>query len=519
VNRQVFASLGVIGGVVAIVLIWPTTAVVAHRAAQPEVTESDLVAVSGGRTVRIGVGVGRKPTTIPVEVYVARVLAGEGEPRAADAAQQALAVAIRTYASMNQGRHGRDGYDLCDTTHCQVVRSSSSLSRRAALVTAGQVLLHEGRPAELFYSASCGGRTAVASTVWRGMPEYPYLISVQDHVHADDVPWTLELTERTLLLALSKVGFSGQKLLAISVDERTGSGRVGRLHLHGLRPSEISGQAFREAVGPATLRSTDFSVRRIARGYRFTGRGFGHGVGMCVIGAGRLAARGESAAEILALYYPGLQLLNASVSSTAIPITSSSSHPVPKSVSVTPAPLSQPITASVVVRAVDETAIDRQALETMAGAAYRSLSATLGVAVSGVTIEVHPTMDGFRAATGQPWWVSSRVRGTTIDLSPSARLAQRDGLEFSIRAAIAELLVERETRGRPRWIQVGAARYYARQVGGTLPAASLDRKLVCPADDELTLALSAPALREAEWRAEVCFARARPRVSDWRAVK
>ena len=75
------------------------------------------------------------------------------------AAAQALAVAIRTYALFNAGRHQRDGFDLCDTTHCQVLRASSAASRRAAQATAGLVLSYQGAPADLYYSASCGGHT------------------------------------------------------------------------------------------------------------------------------------------------------------------------------------------------------------------------------------------------------------------------------------------------------------------------------------------------------------------------
>ena len=67
---------------------------------------------------------------------MARVLAGEGEPNAPEATQQALAVAIRTYALFNAGRHQRDGFDLCDSAHCQVPRPATANSRRAALATA-----------------------------------------------------------------------------------------------------------------------------------------------------------------------------------------------------------------------------------------------------------------------------------------------------------------------------------------------------------------------------------------------
>jgi stage II sporulation protein D len=61
-------------------------------------------------------------------------------------------------------------------------------------------------------------------------------------------------------------------------------------------------------AGPQRLKSTSFDLRRTAGGYTFAGRGFGHGVGLCVIGAGRRAAAGASADEILGFYYPGLRI-------------------------------------------------------------------------------------------------------------------------------------------------------------------------------------------------------------------
>ena len=120
---------------------------VAQTPAQTEISEPDLVGASAGRTLRIGSTVDGRVTVIPLEVYVARVLAGEGEPRAAEAAQQALAIAIRTYTLKNVDRHARDGFDLCDSTHCQVPRPSTPSSRRAAMAfaTTGRIRTAFGR--------------------------------------------------------------------------------------------------------------------------------------------------------------------------------------------------------------------------------------------------------------------------------------------------------------------------------------------------------------------------------------
>jgi stage II sporulation protein D len=275
---------------------------------QTDVTAAALAAVST-RTVALGtVGAG-KTADVPLEVYVARVLTGEGEPNAPEATQQALAVAIRTYALFNTGRHRREGFDLCDSVHCQVPRTSASASsRRAAMATTGRVLTYKGEPAEIFYSASCGGRSETAAAAWpKTGVSLPYLRSVKDDVHQDDPPWTLEMPLTDLQAQLQRNGFDGP-LKNVQIASRTTSDRAAILKLSGMHPDRIAGDQFRAAIGTTVLRSTAFSVKKDGGTIRFTGRGYGHGVGMCVIGAGRRARRGETMTEILKAYYPGLEI-------------------------------------------------------------------------------------------------------------------------------------------------------------------------------------------------------------------
>ena len=270
------------------------------------VAEPQLERASGGRMVTLRLGASGRVTSLPMEVYVARVVAGEGEPDAPAAAREALAIAVRTYATVNARRHAREGFGLCDTTHCQVLRASTAAARAAALATAGRILTYKGAPAEVFYSASCGGRSERAFHVWPGA-DLPYLQSVVDDVHEEETPWTLELRLRDVQQALQGAGFTGEQLTGLAVDARNESGRVTRLRLDGLEPEAIAGAQFRSAIGPATLRSTAFVVQQPGDDtVRFLGVGYGHGVGMCVIGAGARARRGETADEILRAYYPGL---------------------------------------------------------------------------------------------------------------------------------------------------------------------------------------------------------------------
>jgi len=461
--------------------------------AQDAPTEADLDAASGGRTVRIRVGNNgsRRVMDMPIEVYVARVLAGEGEPRARDAAQEALAIAIRTFAAANSARHRRDGFDLCDTTHCQVLRASTAASRRAAQATAGQLLVFDGRPAEVFYSASCGGRSEAASQVWPGAIDHPYLTSIADDVHGGEVPWVVDLPAAQIEQALHRAGFDGKRLKDLDVEQRSASGRVTRLRLSGLRPDTIAGDDFRLAIGARELRSTSFTVKKVGRAFRFTGRGYGHGVGLCVVGAGLRAARGETARQILARYFPGLAIESGAA----------------------PAP----------TVADPRTDIDR-----MASRARDEIAAALHVtAPPPLKVDVHESLDAYRQATGRPWWVSASVTGTTIDLAPVPVLMQGDGVEPAIRRGVAEALVSEALADRPAWVKVGAARYFAAPLQPETRNLQPETRnlqpgtgnLRCPSDAELTLALSAAAHRDAEIRAEACFAEALARAGDWRLVR
>ena len=434
-------------------------------------------------------------------MYVARVLAGETEPEAA--AVEALAVAIRTFALANAGRHAGDGFDLCDGTHCQVPRAATATARRAAMATAGQILTWNGVPAEVFYSASCGGHSESADHVWPGA-KYPYMPSAPDDVHDGDPPWAVELTLQDVQRALAAAGFRG-RLSDVEVNDRSPSGRAIRLRLPGLQPAVIAGNQFRAAIGTTILRSTSFSIDRRGTVLRFTGRGYGHGVGMCVIGAGRRAARGESGRAILARYYPGLEVARLGGVRTGGAGIGGVGVDVPRFSGLT------------------EVEVAR-----LAGRAHDDLANMLGTSVAPITVTVHESLEGFRLATGQPWWVRSVSAGTSIDLVPVALLAQPDGFDAALRIAIAELLVSEALRGRPVWVRVGAARYFARNGPRATPAAAPlatetgetgETGEECPSDAELTLAISAPAQRGAEARAEACFAREYARTGDWRTVR
>lgn len=481
------------------------------RGAANDVDDADLEHASAGRTIAVGaISRDGRVSNVPLEVYVARVLAGEGEPNAPEAAEEALAVAIRTFAIANVGRHQRDGFDVCDTTHCQVPRNATASTRRAAMATAGQILTFNGAPAPVYYSASCGGRSEDASALVPGA-SYPYMRSTIDDVHDEDVPWTLDLSMRQLEQALAKAGFGGRPT-DVRVEDRDRSGRVARIRLRGVEPEEVAGTQFRTIIGTTLLRSTAFSIERRGDLLRFTGRGYGHGVGMCVIGAGRRARRGENAAAILYKYYPGTRLITLDRATAPLPMSEPSSRPAAPTIA-SPAVITR--SSTVIARVPRGSSITAAELERMGLRAHETLSKALGTSVAPVTIELHDSIDSFRNATGQPWWVSEVAAGTTIELAPASVLEQRDGLETTVRQAMADLLVSAALTGRAAWVRVGAARYFSHDTHHGPPPG----KVRCPTDAELTLAISAAAQRDADARAEACFARALADGADWRMVR
>ncbi len=486
-------------------------------------------------TIRIGVlkNGAYEIATLPLEPYVARVLAGEALPGSDLAAQQALAIAIRTYALGNRGKHRAEGFDLCDQTHCQVMRTATPITERAAQTTAGQVLLYRGEPATVFYSASCGGHTETPSNVWPGAEDVPYLPSQPDDGCGGMPEWSTELTMGDLQRTLQQAGFRGT-LQNVRVGTRSASGRVGDLLLDGLTPAKITGQDLRAAVGRTIgwqyVRSTAFELERTSRGFRFRGHGFGHGVGMCVIGSTKLATAGESASQILGRYFPGTTIGGYGPRLTATP----AAPPEPPRIAAAPPPrISAPPTASTtpvpiapgpapLVAAGADLAISlpegddgqRSAIAQIVARERASLVATLGVPTTArVLVRFHPTVDAFEAATKQPWFTLGAVVGSELHFVPIAVLRSGGILERNIRRQLVHALADGAFSGRPMWVREGAALHFSDEGNGP------GNRGACPLDSEFARPSSPGALTDIYARARACFERQLSTGRRWQDVR
>ena len=228
-------------------------------------------------------------------------------------AVKAQAVAARSFTMTRLGRRQGLGHDLFDSylrdQEYRGVERETELSRQAVLATRGEVLEYHGDVCEALYHANCGGVTANGSQ--------PYLRSVPDtpghrpgrKAYCSQKPnftWQSSFRKESLDVVVSRLSGKGCRVRSGSLESDRRSGRVKYLCLATSRGSvRLPGSDFRMAMG---LRSTAFSMSIRARTVSFSGRGWGHGSGMCQDGAIGMAEAGASYREILQHYYSGVTL-------------------------------------------------------------------------------------------------------------------------------------------------------------------------------------------------------------------
>jgi stage II sporulation protein D len=385
--------------------------------------------------------------TVPQEEYVAEVLAAEASDSWKDEALKAMAVAVRTYATKFRGAHEKDGFDFCDTTHCQVVRWNSRNPRARAAVeaTSGEILQFDGAPARTYYHQNCGGMVAASNEIWPDI----YATYLRGHsdpycVVSGDLKWESVIALADVDAALRAAALAPPKgWTEIEIAGRSASGRAQRLRLAGGAADDflISASTFRYAVsrslGWNKIRSDLFEVRTEGDRAVFFGRGAGHGVGMCQTGAEEMAIEGKDYREILDFYYPGTQLAK---QGAAVQWQKRSSEHFE----------------------LETTAPEQD--ESVLPVAEKLLAdeeKNVGWDVSfRVQLKVFATMDAYRDQTGQPGWVAASTRGRVIRLQPLATLKSKGVLESTLRHEFLHLLVEEKARaGTPVWFREGLVLY------------------------------------------------------------
>lgn len=168
-----------------------------------------------------------------------------------------------------------------------------------------QVLYYDGAPAGTSYFAISNGQTEASKNVWGSA--VPYLVPVDSSTDrdADNFTYTIQFSAAQVQELLTGLGLSPDPAapdLWFGPSTLTPSGYVASLPICG---QTVTGPALRKALG---LRSACFTVQYQNGTFFFTTSGYGHGVGMSQWGAKALAEQGQTAAQILAHYFPGTEL-------------------------------------------------------------------------------------------------------------------------------------------------------------------------------------------------------------------
>ena len=271
---------------------------------------------------------------LSLETYLGGVVAAElgvTEPDVLEALK-AQAIIARTYAMRNLGRNRGQGFDLLATVSDQRydgVSGEQGLAWKALADTKGQVLTYQGAPIDAFFHSTCGGRTAAGAEVFT-YADRPYLRSVSDldpngQAWCRASPrfrweqrWDAAALAAALRRGLDLDAEAAAGVRSIEATRRGPSDRVTQLRVR-LRGRDVvidGSNAVRRALPPPDLdllRSAAFTLTYTGDGRRIdelvaTGRGSGHGVGLCQWGAIGRARAGRLSAEILAAYYPGTRL-------------------------------------------------------------------------------------------------------------------------------------------------------------------------------------------------------------------
>jgi stage II sporulation protein D len=239
---------------------------------------------------------------IPLEEYLAAVLGSEMPVSFPPEALKAQAIAARTYALQKKLEAYGSPFYLGSSVLHQVyggVTSEDPRTRAAVEATRGEVLTYELAPIEAYFHASCGGRTESGQAALQR--DLPYLQPVD--CPCGKLPasrWSAAVSEAELREALN----GSPEGLRIS--GRTATRRVTRMSA--ADGVSLDGPRFRQRLGYTKLKSLDFGVEKTAHGYLFTGRGYGHGAGLCQWGAKVLADGDWSYKDILSHYDPGAEL-------------------------------------------------------------------------------------------------------------------------------------------------------------------------------------------------------------------
>lgn len=293
---------------------------------------------------------------LPVEEYLVSVISSEMKSSASLEFLKAHAVIARSWLLSQKNVH--KGFHVCADDHCQryqgIGRVQSENVRKAIEATRGEVLMYKGQICDARYSKCCGGMLEEFETCWED-EHHPYLISKRDATDACLIPnltdedvarewimngedsfcntqdkgvlnqvlneydqetadffrWTVTYSRNDLTeLVNRKINDDLGEIEDLIPMKRGKSGRIYELKVVGKKKSVVVGKELdiRRILSESHLKSSAFVVDKDTDTITLHGAGWGHGVGLCQIGAAVMGAKGYRYNEILCHYYPNTEL-------------------------------------------------------------------------------------------------------------------------------------------------------------------------------------------------------------------
>ncbi|MEI7904724.1 MAG: SpoIID/LytB domain-containing protein [Candidatus Firestonebacteria bacterium] len=229
-------------------------------------------------------------------------------------ALKAQAVAARTFLLHEKQSYKNKDYDLNNLEKSRTyfgVSFENPQSIKATDNTAGIIVKYKGERAFTPYFANCGGYTEDVAEIWGA--KMPYLSPVPCFFckNGRHYTWEAEIQEDHIVASLNKKGYKVTSVSDINPrHEVTKSGRAKKIKLiTNSGEIVIDLENFRQLVGYNLLKSARSLTARPRGGkFKFTGKGWGHGTGMCQEGAEGMAREGHKFKEILRRYYPGTEI-------------------------------------------------------------------------------------------------------------------------------------------------------------------------------------------------------------------
>ena len=230
-------------------------------------------------------------------------------------------------------------FDVCADDHCQryqgITRANNPKVEEAVNATRGQVLMYDGKICDTRFGKCCGGQTNEYQYCWENI-EVPYLRSVKDpYCNTSDkkilrqvlndydletrdfYEWTEELSQEEVHDRICKhLKMELGPIMGMEIVEKGPGGHISKLRIVGKDKSFIVGKELeiRRMLSTSTLKSSAFTVETknvrggVPQRFILHGRGWGHGVGLCQIGAAVMGEQGYSYKKILKHYYTDVQI-------------------------------------------------------------------------------------------------------------------------------------------------------------------------------------------------------------------